>query len=78
MAVVELKKQVKKRIESINDAYLLEEIISLLDFDSDKEEIFVIPPEHQKELEISIDQMQSKQTLSNSEVDAKVQKWLSE
>ncbi len=77
MAVLELKNQVKNRIETVNDEYLLEEILNLIDFESEKEEIFIIPVEHQKELEISTGQMRSGDTLSNEEVDAKVQKWLS-
>ncbi|MBK7633652.1 MAG: hypothetical protein IPJ13_04675 [Saprospiraceae bacterium] len=51
------KNQVKKRIESVNDEYLLEEILSLIDFECEKEEIYIIPCDHQKELEISLEQM---------------------
>ena len=77
MAVIELKNQVKKRIESVNDEYLLEEILNLIDFESEKEEIYIIPSDHQKELEISIEQMKNGDTISNEDVNAKVQKWLS-
>ncbi len=78
MSVIELKNQVKNRIEAVNDEYLLEEILNLIDFESEKEEIFIISADHQKELDKSIVQMQSGDTISNEEVDAKVQKWLSE
>ncbi len=77
MAVIELKNQVKDRIESVNDEYLLEEILNLIDFESEKEEIYIIPSDHQKELEISIEQMKNGDTISNEDVNAKVQKWLS-
>ncbi|MBK9733435.1 MAG: hypothetical protein IPO92_00125 [Saprospiraceae bacterium] len=77
MAVIKLKNQVKKRIESVNDEYLLEEILNLIDFESEKEEIYIIPPDHQKELEISLEQMKNGDTISNEDVNVKVQKWLS-
>ncbi|MBP6446072.1 MAG: hypothetical protein KA341_04655, partial [Saprospiraceae bacterium] len=69
--------QVKKRIESVNDEYLLEEILSLIDFECEKEEIYIIPCDHQKELEISLEQMKNGDTISNENVNAKVQKWFS-
>ena len=77
MSVIELKNQVKKRIESVNDEYLLEEILNLIDFESEKEEIYIIPSVHQKELEISLEQMKNGETISNKDVNAIVQKWLS-
>ena len=77
MAVIELKNKVRKRIESLNDEHLLEEILNLIDFESDKEEVYSIPPDHQKELEISLRQMKNGNTISNEDVNDKVQKWLS-
>ena len=77
MAILELKNQVKKRIESVNDEYLLQEILCLIDFESEKEEIYIIPCDHQKELEISLEQMKNGDTISNENVNAKVQKWFS-
>ena len=77
MAVIELKNKVRKRIESLNDEHLLEEILNLIDFESDKEEVYSIPPDHQKELEISLEQMKNGNTISNEDVNDKVQKWLS-
>jgi hypothetical protein len=77
MAIIELKNQVKDRIESVNDEYLLEEILNFIDFESEKEEIYIIPADHHKELELSLEQMKNGDTISNEEVDAKVKKWLS-
>ena len=76
MAVKELKNQVKERIELVNDEHLLEEILNFIDFESDKEEFYMIPADHQKELEISLEQMKNGDTISNEDVNAKVQKWL--
>ncbi len=77
MISIELKNQVKERIDQVNDAYLLEEILNLIDFETSTDEIFIIPIEHQKELDISIEQMKNGQTISNELVDIKVQQWLS-
>jgi hypothetical protein len=77
MISIELKNQVKERIDQVNDAYLLEEILNLIDFETSNNEIFKIPIEHQKELDISIEQMKNGQTISNELVDIKVQQWLS-
>ncbi|MBK8055985.1 MAG: hypothetical protein IPK35_22630 [Saprospiraceae bacterium] len=77
MISTELKNQVKERIDQVNDAYLLEEILNLIEFETSTDEIFIIPIEHQKELDISIEQMKNGQTISNELIDIKVQQWLS-
>jgi hypothetical protein len=77
MISIELKNQVKERIDQVNDAYLLEEILNLIDFETSTDEIFLIPIEHQRELDISIEQMKNGQTISNELVNIKVQQWLS-
>ena len=76
MAVIELKNKVRKRIESLNDEHLLEEILNLIDFESDKEEIYSIPLDHQKVLEISLEQMKNGNTISNEDVNDILQKWI--
>jgi hypothetical protein len=48
MAVIELKNKVRKRIESLNDEHLLEEILNLIDFESEKEEIYIYTPRSSK------------------------------
>ncbi|HMP29562.1 MAG TPA: hypothetical protein PKD85_08170 [Saprospiraceae bacterium] len=78
MAVSELKNRVKNRLDTVTDEYLLEEILNLIDFGSDKEEIFIIPSDHERELENSLEQMRNGETMSNEEVEAKIKKWLSE
>ena len=77
MISIELKNQVKERIDQVNDAYLLEEILNLIDFETSNEKLFSIPSDHQKELDISIAQMKKGQTISNELVDKKVREWLS-
>ncbi len=53
-----------------------EEILNFIDFESEKEEIYMISADHQKELEISLEQIKNGDTISNEGVNAKVQKWL--
>ena len=53
-----------------------EEILNFIDFESEKEEIYMISADHQKELEISLEQMKNGDTISNEDVNVKVQKWL--
>lgn len=77
MAVTELKKQVKERIEHINDEYLLEEILNLIDFETDHNEFFIIPNEHKKEIDKSLEQFEKGITVSNETVKQNFQKWLS-
>jgi Mn-dependent DtxR family transcriptional regulator len=77
MAVNDLKNQVKERIEHINDEYLLEKILNLIDFETDDNEIFIIPDEHKKEIGKSLEQFEKGITLSNETVKQNFQKWLS-
>ncbi|MCB0645214.1 MAG: hypothetical protein KDC49_01035 [Saprospiraceae bacterium] len=77
MAVTELKNQIKNRIDVVTEEYLLEEILNLIDFELGEEEVFIIPAEHQLELEKSLEQKSNGEIISNEEVDAKIKKWLS-
>lgn len=76
MAIAELKNQVQERIQQINNEYLLEEILSLIDFESENNEIFTIPDEHKKEIEKSLEQFEKGITVSNETVKQNFQKWL--
>jgi len=76
MSTVELKNKVLKRLENVDNAYLLEEILSLIEFESTSEEVFVIPEEHKADLEISLQQLKEGKTVPNDVVNQRVQKWL--
>lgn len=77
MAVSELKNLVKSRLDKVNDEYFLEETLNLLNLEAEKGETYIITAEHEKELEISLEQMQNGDLVSNEEVDVKVKRWLS-
>jgi translation initiation factor 2 gamma subunit (eIF-2gamma) len=77
MHISELKNKVKQRIDLVNDKYLLEEILSLIDFESGNDEAFIIPTSHQKKLEISLEQMKKGDVIPNEEIDLIIKKRLS-
>ena len=77
MVVSNLKNQVIKRLDFVNDEQLLEEILNLIEFETETDVVFSIPAEHQIELDISLEQLEKGEIVSNKDVDAKIQKWLS-
>lgn len=68
MSTVELKNKLKEKIEELNEDYLLEELLNIISMNSSKSEVFIIPEEHKKGLEISLKQMDAGQTTSHDEV----------
>lgn len=45
-STVELKEELKRRIDSVDDNNLLNEILHLIEWESGKDEVFKIPVEH--------------------------------
>ncbi len=76
MAVTELKNQIKDRIDAVNEEHLLEEILNLLEFESEDNEIFIIPVEHEKEIEKSLEQFENGEIITNESVLQNFQAWL--
>ena len=76
MSTIELKNQIKERIESVKNQHLLEEILYLIEFEKDNDEIFVIPEDHKKDLEISITQKKAGQTISNEVIKQRLKDYL--
>jgi len=76
MSTVELKNKVLERLETIEEAYLLEEILNLIKIETSNEEVFKIPKDHISDLEISLNQKQEGKTVINEVVKQRVQKWL--
>jgi len=75
MSTVELKKKVLERLETVDKAYLLEEILGILDIES-KGGIVKIPEHYKEKLEKSIAQKESDNTIPNNEVEESIEKWL--
>ena len=75
MSNAELRNKVLERLETVEEAHLLEEILGLLDIES-KEEVVRIPEHYKKKLEKSISQKKAGSTIPNSEVEESIEKWL--
>lgn len=76
MSTVELRNKVLERLASVNEAYLLEEVLTLIEFETSSEGVFEIPEEHKADLEISLKQLKEGKTIPNEVVNQRVQKWL--
>ena len=76
MSTIELRNKVLERLASVDEAYLLEEILSLIEFETSSEEVFEIPKGHKADLEISLKQLKEGKTIPNEVVNQRVQKWL--
>ncbi len=75
MSSIELKSKVLHELESADD-YLLEEILNLIHYETSKDEIIKIPIHYEEALNKSIGQMDSGNTIPNSIVEKKIEKWL--
>jgi hypothetical protein len=75
MSITELKSKVFKELESA-DAYLLEEILGLINAETNQNEVVKIPSHYEDALNKSIAQMKAGNTVSNSEVEESIEKWL--
>ncbi len=77
MSTVELRNKVINQLETVEENYILEEILNLIEFETNKDsEVFIIPEEHKVDLEISLAQKKTGQTIPNDHVKERVQKWL--
>lgn len=68
MSTIELKKKLKEKIEELQESYLLEELLNIIDLETSKSKILKIPEEHKKSLEISLKQMEMGETTPHDEV----------
>lgn len=72
----DLKNKVKEKVDSIEESYLLEEILQLIDLETNSDDVFIIPESHKKELDISLKQMDNGVTFANEFVNKRIAKWL--
>ena len=68
MSTVELKNKLKKKIEELHEDYLLEELLNIIDLETNKSSVLKIPKEHKEGLEISLNQMDSGKIIPHKEV----------
>ena len=76
MTTLELRKMLKHKIDSVNDDYLLEELLSIIEVQGMTKDEFVIPSNHEDLVKKGLNQIKSKSTRTHNEVQDKVKKWL--
>jgi|GEM_PF-1362476 len=68
MSTLELKKKLKEKIENLEEDYLLEELLDIIELESTRMETFKIPEEHKEGLRRSLRQLEEEQTTSHKQV----------
>ena len=68
MSTLELKKKLKEKIENLEEDYLLEELLDIIELESTRMETFKIPEEHKEGLRRSLRQLEEGQTTSHKQV----------
>jgi len=68
MTIVELKNKLKEKIDNLEEDYLLEELLSIIDLESSRKEVFAIPEQHKAGLQRSINQMAEGQTIPHDQL----------
>ena len=74
MSTSSLKNKLKEKIDGLNEDYLLEYLLGIIDVETSDED-YDIPDSHKKSIDIGLAQMNAGITLSNEEVIKKVQQW---
>jgi len=67
MSTAELKKNLLKRIEQIDEDYLLEELLGVIEIETSND-FFKIPEEHKKDIEIGLAQIENGNTIPHEEI----------
>lgn len=76
MSTAELKEKVLKRIEQIDEDYLLEDLLNLIEIEEEEEDLIEISKEHKEMLDIGLKQVEQGKTTPNEIVEKRIEKWL--
>jgi len=74
MSTLELKSKLKEKIESLDEDYLLEYLMNIIEIETSNE-AFEIPDSHKKSIDIGLTQIRAGKTYTNQEVMNRVQQW---
>ncbi len=74
MSTAELKKKVLNKIEQIDEDYLLEDLLNLIEIE--EEDFIEISEEHKEILDIGLKQVEEGKTTPNEIVEKRIEKWL--
>lgn len=75
MSSIELKSKVFQELEKVDD-YILEEILSLIQIETDQDKIVKIPKHYKEALDKSIVQMESGDMIPNEDLENTIEHWL--
>jgi len=74
MSSIELKNKLKEKIESLDEDYLLEYLMNIIETETSNE-VFEIPESHKNSIDIGLAQIKAGNTYTNEEVIKRVQQW---
>ena len=73
---MELKDELKNKLDAIEDNHPLEEMADLSKLDGSEKTVFEIPAEHNRSVEIGLQEVENGKTKTNNEVQSNLKKWL--
>ena len=77
MSTVELRQKVIKKIELLNEDHLLEELLALIDFQTDSEP-YKLSKEQKEAVDEAREQIKNGEYYTNDEVEGEIDTWLNE
>ena len=68
MSTTELKNKLKEKIDELNEDYLLEELLSIIELETKNQKVVEIPEHHKERLELSLKQSEEGNTFPHNQV----------
>ena len=78
MSTVELQEQLISKIQITTDEDVLEGVLRFLEFETEKDEVFIFNDEQQQAISKARQQIKDGKFYTNEEVDKLTEKWLKE
>ncbi len=78
MSTIELQEQLISKIQITTDEDVLEGVLRFLEFETEKEEVYIFNNEQQQAIAKARQQIKDGQFYTNEEVDKLTEKWLKE
>lgn len=78
MTTLELQEQLISKIQTITDEDVLKGVLSLLEFETETDEIYILNEEQQQAIAKARNQVDNGQFYTNEEVDKLTEEWLKE
>ena len=76
MSVIELKLQIINRLSTIDDEQVLEEILKLVNFESDMDAVYQLTDAEKKAIDAGLKDVKEGKVYSSEEADMMMNKWL--